>query len=78
MSNNAISMPFTGKLGVVHTLLHNRLHRRDLAYFVDMFYCPKSGATMMFFVNYCTYAKSSLKPVFLEFESKVLDITMAQ
>jgi hypothetical protein len=51
---------------------------RDLAYSADMFYFPKSGATMIFFVNYGTDAKSSLKPVFLEFESKVLDIIMAQ
>lgn len=46
---------------------------RDLSYTADMFYFPKSDATIIFFVNYGTDAKSSLKPVFLEFESLVLD-----
>jgi D-alanyl-D-alanine carboxypeptidase len=51
---------------------------RDLGYTADMFYFPKRDATMIFFINYGTDAKSNLKPVFLEFESKVLDEIMGQ
>lgn len=51
---------------------------RDLGYTADMFYFPKRDATMIFYINYGTDAKSNLKPVFLEFESKILDEIMGQ
>ncbi len=51
---------------------------RDLSYTADMFYFPKTDVTMIFFVNYGTDAKSNLKPVFLEFESLVLDEIMGK
>ncbi len=46
---------------------------RDLGYSADLFYFPAKNRTMIFFVNYGTNGKSSLKQVFLNFESELAD-----
>jgi len=46
---------------------------RDLGYVADLFYFPQRNITMIFFVNYGTDGESSLKPVFLDFESELVD-----
>jgi D-alanyl-D-alanine carboxypeptidase len=46
---------------------------RDLGYSANAFYFPEKGYTMVFFVNYGTNGNSSLKPVFLNFESEIVD-----
>jgi D-alanyl-D-alanine carboxypeptidase len=46
---------------------------RDLGYVADLFYFPQRNITMIFFVNYGTDGESWLKPVFLNFESELVD-----
>ena len=46
---------------------------RDLGYSADLFYFPAKQASMIFFVNYGTNGKSSLKQVFLDFENDLVD-----
>lgn len=46
---------------------------RDLGYSANAFYFPEKGYTMVFFVNYGTNGSSNLKPVFLDFESEIVD-----
>ncbi len=46
---------------------------RDLGYSADLFYFPERNIIMVFFVNYGTNGESSLKPVFLDFESELVD-----
>ncbi len=58
-------------LGVDYGLGHSG---RDLGYSADLFYFPDKKFTMIFFVNYGTDANSALKPVFKEFERKLIDI----
>jgi len=59
---------FTKKLnyGIGHT-------GRDLGYVADLFYFPERNITMVFFVNYGTNGESSLKQVFFDFESELVD-----
>ena len=49
---------------------------RDLGYVADLFYFPERKITMIFFVNYGTNGESSLKPVFLNFESELVDVIL--
>jgi D-alanyl-D-alanine carboxypeptidase len=46
---------------------------RDLGYVADLFYFPERNIIMVFFVNYGTNGNSSLKPIFLDFESDLVD-----
>jgi D-alanyl-D-alanine carboxypeptidase len=46
---------------------------RDLGYCADLFYFPERNITMVFFVNYGTDGNSVLKPVFMDFESDLVD-----
>jgi len=46
---------------------------RDLGYVADLFYFPQRNSTLVFFVNYGTNGNSSLKPIFLDFESELVD-----
>lgn len=46
---------------------------RDLGYNADLFYFPERHITMVFFVNYGTNGESSLKQVFFDFESEIVD-----
>jgi len=46
---------------------------RDLGYNANLFYFPEKGYTLIFFVNYGTNGSSSLKQVFLDFESELVD-----
>jgi D-alanyl-D-alanine carboxypeptidase len=46
---------------------------RDLGYSADMFWFPQKNCTLIFFVNYGTNGSSSLKQVFLDFESELTD-----
>lgn len=55
-----------GSYGIGHT-------GRDLGYNATGFYFPKEDVTLMFIVNYGTNGKSSLKPVFMEFQDKLLN-----
>ncbi len=50
---------------------------RDLGYSANLFYFPEKGYTMVFFVNYGTNGSSNLKPVFLDFESELTDVMLA-
>ncbi len=63
---------FTNKAtyGIGHT-------GRDLGYSADLFYFPERGYTMVFFVNYGTNGNSNLKPVFMDFESDLVDALLA-
>lgn len=56
-----------GSYGIGHT-------GRDLGYNATGFYFPKEDVTLMFLVNYGTNGKSSLKPVFMEFQDKLLSL----
>lgn len=47
---------------------------RDLGYNADLFYFPDRNITMVFFVNYGTNGSSSLKQVFFNFESDLVDL----
>jgi D-alanyl-D-alanine carboxypeptidase len=49
---------------------------RDLGYSADLFYFPQKGRTMVFFVNYGTNGKSSLKQVFKDFENELADAVL--
>ncbi|MCB0568237.1 MAG: beta-lactamase family protein [Phaeodactylibacter sp.] len=52
-------------------------HRgRDLAYTADLYYFPNQDITIAYLVNYGTDANSGLKPVFLEFRNKMVDLIM--
>jgi D-alanyl-D-alanine carboxypeptidase len=51
---------------------------RDLGYSADLFYFPEKGYSMVFFVNYGTNGSSSLKPIFLDFESELTDVMLAE
>ena len=59
---------FTDKsaFGIGHT-------GRDLAYSADLFYFPSVDVKMVFFVNYGTNGKSSLKEIFEDFENELVD-----
>jgi len=46
---------------------------RDLGYVADLFYFPDRNIIMAFCVNYGTDGDSFLKPVFLDFESELVD-----
>ncbi len=46
---------------------------RDLGYSANAFYYPEKGYTMVFFVNYGTNGNSSLRQVFRNFESEIVD-----
>ena len=46
---------------------------RDLGYVADLFYFPQRNIIMAFCVNYGTDGDSFLKPVFLDFESELVD-----
>lgn len=46
---------------------------RDLGYSADLFFFPQRNIIMVFFVNYGTNGSSSLKQVFLDFESELVD-----
>lgn len=46
---------------------------RDLGYSADLFYFPERDISMAFFVNYGTNGSSSLKEVFENFESELVD-----
>jgi D-alanyl-D-alanine carboxypeptidase len=54
-------------------------HRgRDLAYTADLYYFPEKDITLAYLVNYGTDASSRLKPVFLEFRSRMVDLLMQE
>jgi D-alanyl-D-alanine carboxypeptidase len=44
---------------------------RDLGYSADLFYFPNKKCKLIFFVNYGTNGKSSLKQIFRDFESEI-------
>ncbi len=46
---------------------------RDLGYVADLFYFPDRNIIMAFCVNYGTDGDSFLKPIFLDFESELVD-----
>jgi D-alanyl-D-alanine carboxypeptidase len=46
---------------------------KDLGYSANLFYFPERNITMVFFINYGTNGESSLKQVFLDFESELVD-----
>ncbi len=46
---------------------------RDVGYSADLFYFPNKQFSMIFFVNYGTDGDSYLRPVFREFEARVID-----
>lgn len=46
---------------------------KDLGYTANLFYFPERNITMVFFINYGTNGDSSLKPVFLDFESDLVN-----
>jgi D-alanyl-D-alanine carboxypeptidase len=53
-------------------------HRgRDLGYTADMFWFPNQDYTMTYLINYGTDANSSLRPVFYEFRTAIVDAIMA-
>jgi D-alanyl-D-alanine carboxypeptidase len=62
---------FTNKpaYGIGHT-------GRDLGYVADAFYFPQRKIYMVFFVNYGTNGDSSLKQVFFDFESELVDVVL--
>lgn len=49
---------------------------RDLGYNANLFYFPERGSTIIFFVNYGTNGGSSLKQIFLDFESELTDLVI--
>jgi D-alanyl-D-alanine carboxypeptidase len=49
---------------------------RDVGYSANLFYFPASGASHIFFVNYGTDGKTSLRAVFLAFQEELLDLTL--
>lgn len=49
---------------------------RDLGYNANMFYFPQRNYTIIFFINYGTNGNSSLKQVFLDFESEITDLVI--
>ncbi|HSI78075.1 MAG TPA: serine hydrolase domain-containing protein [Lunatimonas sp.] len=52
-------------------------HRgRDLGYTADMFWFPDQDYTMTYLINYGTDANSSLRPVFYEFRTAIVDAIM--
>lgn len=52
-------------------------HRgRDLGYTADMFWFPNQDYTMTYLINYGTDANSSLRPVFFEFRTAIVDAIM--
>lgn len=52
-------------------------HRgRDLGYSADLFWFPEENATLSLLVNYGTDANSSLRPVFLQFRSELVDVLL--
>ena len=52
-------------------------HRgRDLGYTADMFWFPNQDFTMTYLINYGTDANSSLRPVFFEFRTAIVDAMM--
>lgn len=52
-------------------------HRgRDLGYTADMYWFPVKDRTMVYFVNYGTDAKSSLKQTFFDFRNAMADAVM--
>ncbi|WP_158857383.1 serine hydrolase domain-containing protein [Lunatibacter salilacus] len=52
-------------------------HRgRDLGYTADMFWFPNQDYTMTYLINYGTDANSSLRPVFYEFRTAIVDAIM--
>jgi D-alanyl-D-alanine carboxypeptidase len=54
-------------------------HRgRDLGYTADMFWFPNQDYTMTYLINYGTDANSSLRPVFFEFRTAIVDAMMKQ
>lgn len=54
-------------------------HRgRDLGYTADMYWFPEKDITMVYFVNYGTDAKSSLKDTFFDFRNAITDAVMQQ
>ncbi|MFH0864759.1 MAG: serine hydrolase [Bacteroidota bacterium] len=67
-TGSGIIKKFTDKpnYGIGHT-------GRDLGYNADLFYFPERNITMVFFVNYGTNGESSLKQVFFDFESELVD-----
>ena len=53
-------------------------HRgRDLSYTADMYWFPNQNYTMTYLINYGTDAKSSLRPVFFDFRTAMVDAIMA-
>ncbi|MDN3689518.1 serine hydrolase domain-containing protein [Cyclobacterium jeungdonense] len=52
-------------------------HRgRDLGYTADMFWFPNQDYTLTYLINYGTDANSSLRPVFFEFRTAIVDAIM--
>ncbi|PSR14545.1 MAG: hypothetical protein C7N36_03705, partial [Bacteroidetes bacterium] len=52
-------------------------HRgRDLSYTADMYWFPNQNYTMTYLVNYGTDAKSSLRSVFFDFRTAMVDAIM--
>lgn len=52
-------------------------HRgRDLGYTADMFWFPNQDYTMAYLINYGTDANSSLRPIFFEFRTAIVDAIM--
>ncbi|MEO6583427.1 MAG: serine hydrolase domain-containing protein [Ferruginibacter sp.] len=49
---------------------------RDLGYTANVFYFPAKNVTHIFFINYGTDGKSSLRQVFRDFQEELLDITL--
>jgi D-alanyl-D-alanine carboxypeptidase len=54
-------------------------HRgRDLGYTADMYWFPEKDYTMVYFINYGTDAKSSLREYFYDFRKAMVDTLMEQ
>ncbi len=49
---------------------------RDLGYSANLFYFPNKGVVHIFFVNYGTDAKSSLRETFYQFQEELVSLTL--
>jgi D-alanyl-D-alanine carboxypeptidase len=49
---------------------------RDLGYSGNLFYFPNKKVTHAFLINYGTDAESSLRTVFNQFQTELLDLTL--
>ncbi len=49
---------------------------RDVGYTANLFYFPAKNVTHIFFINYGTDSKSSLRQVFYDFQEELLNLTL--